>query len=310
MTENGGQWRVESARSRATQDGYSALDVAELVGPGGIRKSIRMPVDEGGISVRAVPLVRPPGLGAFDVCPICLDPGPDSREHVPQGDLGGKVMTLTCSTCNNTLGSRVEPALLDYVDNAYTRFAATSDRLPGKRQLGRVLLRETSAGEPVWLVSSGPKFAPVMRELMQPGSAFMSVQQPPSRLRLRLAALKHAYLAACLCLQGIPESPQAREIRRVLVAVRDAPLSTVPEGAAEIVADLNVQRTGLPSNGVPISLDVLLSEAEETVAVGLHLGGTLFVSWPLEPQFLRMCLETAGIEFTAEDGGLTVELPL
>ena len=112
------------------------------------------------------------------------------------------------------------------------------------------------------------------------------------------------------CLEGIPESPRAREIRRVLVAVRDAPASTAPEGAADLVAELNVQRTGLPPNGVPISLDVLLNESDETVDVGLHLGGTIYVSWPLESQFLRMCLEAAGIGFTAEDGGLMVELPL
>lgn len=56
-------------------------------------------------------LVCVPQRRRFDVCPICLVGEPTQREHVPNGAIGGKVVTYTCGTCNDRLGGSVEAAL-------------------------------------------------------------------------------------------------------------------------------------------------------------------------------------------------------
>ena len=87
------------------------------------------PTVPGGISVGVEILaVAPPMSFARDtstgwrsVCPICLTDAPSAKEHVPQKPLGGWVMTMTCSRCNNGLGSRLESELQDWFDHAMGR---------------------------------------------------------------------------------------------------------------------------------------------------------------------------------------------
>ena len=45
------------------------------------------------------------GKFIFDRCPICLDPKPVSKEHVPPSKVGGSWLTNTCLDCNSDLGS-------------------------------------------------------------------------------------------------------------------------------------------------------------------------------------------------------------
>lgn len=58
----------------------------------------------------------------------------------------------------------------------------------------------------------------------------MSFQRPDPH-RYRLAALKSAYLGACLLLGEIPESPDADEIRTEILAARDLGPGSDPTSA-------------------------------------------------------------------------------
>ena len=60
-------------------------------------------------------------------CPICLDGDPTHREHVPQRELGGRIMTMTCQRCNNNLGARVEADLQNWFDHALVDVAFDHD---------------------------------------------------------------------------------------------------------------------------------------------------------------------------------------
>ena len=62
----------------------------------------------GGVAAqKALGLERP-----VYVCPMCMDEKPDSSdltlEHVPQESLGGKILCLTCRTCNSEAGFKYE----------------------------------------------------------------------------------------------------------------------------------------------------------------------------------------------------------
>lgn len=54
------------------------------------------------------------------ICPICLNKfdtnnHEESLEHVPQKSLGGKVIAITCKSCNNTCGTKIDGQLTKYI---------------------------------------------------------------------------------------------------------------------------------------------------------------------------------------------------
>jgi hypothetical protein len=55
-------------------------------------------------------VVTPILAQSFPVCPICLSGSPSEKEHIPQYALGGRVMTMTCSACNNGLDRELRPS--------------------------------------------------------------------------------------------------------------------------------------------------------------------------------------------------------
>jgi len=54
------------------------------------------------------------------VCPICMNSFDDdtrskTAEHVPQDSLGGKIIAITCKTCNNTCGTNIDGHLTNFI---------------------------------------------------------------------------------------------------------------------------------------------------------------------------------------------------
>lgn len=235
---------------------------------------------EGSAAVR-LDVVREIGFFRFDVCPICLAPDPTTREHVPPASLGGFVATLVCQRCNNELGSRIEVDLLDWRDGAVRGARVAADALPGQRRIERLLRRTTSDGEFV-LIPDG-RYEPRLSEMIGSGQ-FQLIFQPPDPARYRLAALKHAYLAACLNRQEVPDTASAAQIRIDLVAARDAPRDGAFPGSSYAEA-LPMWRSYQQPAG-PL-LAVGLADAgrdDRRCEVMILLAGSIALPWPM-PDF-------------------------
>jgi len=233
--------------------------------------------------VRAIVDPAPTSLG----CAICLSPLADSREHVPQAGLGGKVMLHTCSRCNNDLGSRVEPELQAFYDQALREVRGSVPGVRGTRRLPNVLVRQADDGTPVFLFDVG-KFDPDVDRALQgetsPGASLILEWREPDQAAVRLAALKHAYLAGCLAVRGVPDTPRARAIRAELLAARDTPRGT-PLAIGPVAAGIDVRLAGTqPSYDGVLIVDWNPSSGGTRTEV--LLAGSIWVSWPFEPDLL------------------------
>lgn len=220
-----------------------------------------------------------PPVTNFGVCPICGATDDLTREHVPQGDLGGTVMTRTCRACNSGLGSRVEDELKDWFDDAIGQVRFSGGDVPGARKAPRVLLRTTTDGQ-VGLIIDVGKVDPAIEKMLTSGAAQIEYRIPVPVI-WRLAALKHAYLGACLALGEIPNTPHAEQVRADLIAARDWRRGeTFPE--SRIAGGLRVAQTYRAAQGPTVVLASLINDDGEPVDHGLSFAGTLFVSWPLD----------------------------
>lgn len=230
-----------------------------------------------GETTHQVTVVRDIGYHAFNHCPICLAPSPTSREHVPSESLGGRVRTLVCVPCNNRLGSHLEGELLDWRDIAMRNARASAENVPGRRKLPRVLYRETTDGQFV-LIPHGP-LDPAVRDMLT-GGQLNYAYAPPDPNRYKLAALKYAYLAACLDRREIPHTPFAQTIRADLVAARDAPSGRdVPP--SDYAAGIPLMRFYQQPSGPSLALAL----ADGSQQIWILLTGTIGVPWPT-PDFL------------------------
>lgn len=249
-------------------------------------------------------------FGAAPVCPICLTADPTAREHVPQGALGGKVMTRTCSRCNNELGSRVETELQHFYDRALPAARITVAGLEGSRRVPRILVRTTDDGKPVIMLDVGNMDAELDRQwssVLAGGGSFEVEYRNPDPSCVQIAALKHAYLASCVLLQAIPDTPRAASIRAELMAARD-----LPRGenllAGEIAKSLTVRITGMD----PIDYSILLVDwlgPNDQMLTEILLAGTLSVSWPLEHELLERVDRIAGLRDQAIEAARTKDQP-
>lgn len=266
--------RSVTGRSSSGGKGLPAIHELDLEAEDGTTMQLRPPRSPGEVTARAS-LVASIEYAEFPVCPICLTQGPTSREHVPQQTVGGQIRTLTCERCNNGLGSRIETHLLDWYDHAL-RASYSSAGVPGRRRGPRLLRRELPSGEFVLFPDVGHA-DPAVHDMLVSGELTLHVD-PLDMQRVRLAAMKHAYLAACLLLGGIPFTDEADRIREALVAARDASPRDMLSDCAE--ADrLVLARTGVAPQGPPLAL--MLEHVED--GPGRHvlsLAGTIVVSWP------------------------------
>lgn len=271
---------VQGRRSLSSGRGLAPVHGMTLEGPDGLTEVTR--VAPQGDLVRAVGIAVA-NFREFEVCPICLETlVSGTREHVPQEDLGGQRMTITCARCNNTLGTYVEPELRDWFDDAVGSVRLSGAAVTGRRKAPRVLLR--NVGDKVALVPDGP-LHPDLRPLLESGQFDMEWVLP-DRSVWAIAALKHAYLGACLVLGRIPHTPLARQIRHDLIAVRDTPdRDALP--ASECAEALRINKTHAPASSVSVGLVEVLDANGARVDRGLLLAGTLFISWPLEEELIE-----------------------
>lgn len=229
-------------------------------------------------------LARHDDAGALEepatiVCAICFAPA-DTAEHVPQTALGGRLMTRTCAACNNGLGSRVEPDLEAWFDSRLVQVAfENGEVVPGRRRAGDLHYLKSETGEFALVAHEG--LPEGVEKMLHAGELEMHWREPePSRYRT--AALKHAYLAACLHLQTIPSGDDAEAVRSALLQARDADRrgALAMSKAAERI---RILRSTVGRQGPPLAL-VTTAERGEVPAIDevyISLAGALFVSWPL-----------------------------
>lgn len=158
--------------------------------------------------------------GRFNVCPICLvsldGEGAGSAEHVPPQSLGGQVMTWTCERCNNDLGT-AEEELRKLVELETTVVVQAADgSVPGRRR-ARVALRSAAGRPPGAFIESA---APGVEDVLKSGTWSLTVN-PLDMPLVWAAMLKQSYLAACLLMREVPDTPGVKQVRAVLLAARD-----------------------------------------------------------------------------------------
>lgn len=205
----------------------------------------------------------------FGVCPICLDPDPGTREDVPPISMGGDVLTYTCKRCNNTLGSRIDNHLVTWWNGELFDVKVHAPGVTGQRSLGLTALR--------WM---GDDYVLMPRQGRPPAFDECSIEEEevtalpesvraPDPVRVQLAALKSAYLAACVALGQVPSSPSAKGIQRGLRHVRDTDeLPTTGFGFPVVRCPGGQKRQ--PSQLVVIGRETWIS-----------LAGVLLTPWPL-----------------------------
>lgn len=207
----------------------------------------------------------------FPVCPICLEASPDVAEHVPPESLGGQVMTMTCRRCNHDLGT-AEDQLRSFIDLETTVQAHASDGSVKGFRSAKVALR-SSKGRPTgaFVQSAAPEF----EKILNSGSSELRVR--PLDMPLVVAAgLKHAYLAACLHQQDLPQTDDVNRVRAVLLAARDRDR----EALLDALGGLGFEATfGWVETGrVP---PVLLLQTENDDPRWIFLfGGRFVLQWP------------------------------
>jgi hypothetical protein len=115
-------------------------------------------------------------------------------------------------------------------------------------------------------------------EIELPGGSVLEFGLRPG---LDAAALKHAYLAACLAIRGVPLTPSAIRIRKELMAVRDAPArNNLPH--SHTASRISIVRTYLPPGEQPLALVELPATDTEPPQLMLSLADTILVSWPFD----------------------------
>ena len=185
-------------------------------------------------------------------------------------------MTMTCSACNNGLGSKVEAELQDWFDYALVSVSFEHEDVPGRRRARRLLYRNGPSG--FCLLIEGD-LAPEIQQMLDDGTFQLHYRRPDPR-RYRLAALKHAYLAACLYLGYVPDLPDAEAIRADLLLARDSPKQS-RQPASEHADRLAIYRSHAPPKGPSLAI---VATRPDKAAVRreylISLAGVMFVSWP------------------------------
>jgi hypothetical protein len=240
----------------------------------------RMPALNG---VEATGHHLPMEIGYFDFgeCPICLQPTSGTREHVPPQSIGGNVMTRTCETCNSRFGSLYEPHPQAWYEGSTGHIRISGGDLLGRRHGGEYLVRETQDGKPV-LFSTG-YVDPAFEQMLLSGK-FEITYPVFDDVAFRLAAIKTAYLAACLFLKMIPSTNQAAALRAELMAARDHS----GDGAfalSSLAESIRVRRTA--ASPVPGEIAfVQMIHPDYTTTYAISFNRVFSVDWPLEPILL------------------------
>lgn len=279
-----GRGKIRSVTGRRAQGGgpgFPALDRIALELPDGTTQDFGPPGQSE--SQGTLQFLTEIGKNDFQqdgraCCPICIDGDPTDREHVPSKGLGGSVMTTTCKACNSGLGSRVEATLQDWFDNAYRRTSLMHDcDVRGHRYLPTMYHRQVPDGAFLFMIDG--ETSPDVAKMLAGGPADLTFT-PPDPRRAGLALLKHAYLAACLQLKSVPDTPEVHAIRADLLAARDTPRKAQPPESTA-ANQLKVYRSDVGKQGPPLALVAMHDPNGEVEPETLiSLAGVLFVSWP------------------------------
>lgn len=267
--------RSVTGRGSSPEKGLARLHSLELEADDGSTTTFGRLSHDNRPTAQISPLILG-GRQLFDRCPICLEPGPSDREHVPPEALGGTVMTMTCKRCNNQFGTVAENDLLDWYEDALQRVAFSHADVPGARRSDRLLLRSTPEGKPVLLPEGFVD--PQIARKFGPGTNFDLHYSPPDRRRVRLAALKNAYLGACLVSGEILTTPEAEQVRAELMEARELrrrdPIVLGPAARA-----IRLARSQGPAVPGQVALVHATPSDETDPHFAVSLAGTLLVSW-------------------------------
>jgi hypothetical protein len=287
----GGPWKgvVRSVDGRGSDGsrGLPPVSSMTLSGPDGADLTFGPMVNEKTVPA-AVHVLGVPDPMNFGFCPICGSTEKLTREHVPQRDLGGTVMTYTCKPCNNGLGSRIEEELRHWFDDAIFDVRFSGGEVPGMRKSPRILLRTDTEGRVGMILDVG-KTDPNLDAMLTSGTGEIRYRIPNPRV-WRMAALKHAYLGACLALGEVPNTELAAAVRGVLVASRDGDRGELPPETG-LASGLRVAQSHQPAHGPTIVLAALVDAGGGVLDWGLSFAGTLFVSWPLDVELLQQAID-------------------
>jgi hypothetical protein len=158
----------------------------------------------------------------FGTCPICLSSEPHTEEHVPPAAVGGRVMTSTCSPCNNELGSSIDKPFVDSMFGRLATFSLSTEQsngVKGFRKYRNVRIAPGQGHEAaVWI--DGDRNA-AQTDLWSGAKSFETRMKLPSSGAVNLGELKSLYLACCVIVGEILSGATAEKAREALVAVRD-----------------------------------------------------------------------------------------
>ncbi len=271
---------IESVIGRGTARGIPEVHEIALRMNDGSLLEARMPTPEG---IQVSGQIVPFDIEYFDFgeCPICLEPNPASREHVPPHSIGGNVMTMTCETCNNEFGSRYEPHLQAWYEGSLGRVLISGGDVQGRRRAGEYLYRVTSTGE--FMLFQTGRSDPAVRQMLESGEVEITYPVFNSKA-FQLAALKTGYLAACLVMKEVPRTDLGDAIRAELMAARDRDRQADYE-LGPLATATRVSRTA--ENPVPGEIVLVqLTHADGSVTFAISFNRVFAVDWPLEPIML------------------------
>jgi hypothetical protein len=214
----------------------------------------------------------------FGECPICLTPAPTSREHVPPHSVGGNVLTLTCERCNNEFGSRYEPHLQTWYEGSTGRVLIAGGGVRGRRHGGEYLVRVTQEGE--FMLFQNGRSDPAFEQMLQVGSLEMTFTALDQRA-LALAAIKTAYIAACVIMREVPRTDRADAIREELLAARDRARDEDYE-LTDLAKSIKVSRAVAGPVAPEIAL-ILMEHVDGSRSFAIGFNRVFAVDWPLDP---------------------------
>lgn len=290
------KYTITRARGRntSTPTREPVLTEIEFAHEDGHVISAALPKDGRSVLTETRVLVEVRGPVPFATCVICGSGDVSSKEHVPPQKLGGGYVTRTCPECNNLFGSKYEEEARRWWEYEFSSFSLTHSELRGPRHLKNARLRETSKGNPLILLELPDGHG--YEEAFATGAHFSFGFTPPDPALWRWALLKSAYVAACIVAGGPIDSDEAKKVRQMLIAARDAPKDAPPP------LDLDFSVARIDREAVPglIQFVATRAEGEASWRFGLLLADVLYVTWVFG----------SAIEITFTDTGRREIVPL
>jgi len=189
--------------------------------------------------------------------------------------LGGRVMTRTCEGCNNKLGSMSEAALSSLVaGEVVVEAESKSDAGPRGARRATAAIRQVPFNPPTLHVTSGD---PDLLNALASGVPFNVRYRLLDPFPAGVAILKYAYLAACIWLQEIPHSEEAKSFREALIAVRDG--NELAEGVRAAIGQRVQSLVLVDCANHDVGSIALVEPTGAEQAWAFVLGGRLAVPW-------------------------------